>query len=204
MAAKSIRTGVAYDTSSTAHDGRHAGAKSRTAYTNNLYRARISVRMPLQQVAGKTGTGRCSGLSTVPAQGKRTGTRVGSHHHRSSAICIQSFDQESWVIEEVIPAPKNPDKLPTILSPEEVLQFLCCVSNVRHHAILTTCYAGGLRISEVLRLKPLHIDSQRMVIRVEQGKGQKDRYVMLSARLLEILRQYFRAARPIEWLFEGR
>jgi integrase/recombinase XerD len=112
--------------------------------------------------------------------------------------------KKDWVIEEVIPAPKNPDKLPTILSPDEVLHFLCCVSNVRHHAILTTCYAAGLRISEVLRLKPLHIDSQRMVIRVEQGKGQKDRYVMLSARLLEILRQYFRAARPIEWLFEGR
>ena len=112
--------------------------------------------------------------------------------------------KRDWNIEEVIPAPKKPDRLPMILSPEEVVQFLGCVHHIRHHAILATCYAAGLRISEVLRLKPIHIDSQRMLIRVEQGKGQKDRYVMLSPKLLDILRQCWRTARPLQWLFEGR
>ena len=76
-----------------------------------------------------------------------------------------------------------------ILSPEEVLQFLSSVGSTKHRAILTTCYAAGLRISEAVHLKALDIDSQRMVIRVEQGKGQKDRYVMLSPKLLETLRE---------------
>ena len=93
--------------------------------------------------------------------------------------------------------------MPIVLSPGEVQQFLACVKSVKHRAILTTCYAAGLRISEVVHLKPAAIDSQRMVIRVEQGKGQKDRYVMLSPALLEILRGYYRLARPKEWLFPG-
>jgi len=69
--------------------------------------------------------------------------------------------------------------------------------------ILTTCYAAGLRISEAVRLKATAIDSARMVVRVAQGKGHKDRYVMLSPKLLEILRSYWRAVRPKEWLFPG-
>src|SRR5579885_205250 len=79
--------------------------------------------------------------------------------------------KREWPFDEVIPAPKKPQKLPVILSPEEVLHFLGCVASPKHRAILTTCYAAGLRISEALRLKPSHIDGQRMVIRVEQGKG---------------------------------
>ena len=111
--------------------------------------------------------------------------------------------KKDWTFEDVIPAPKKPQKLPVVLSPEEVLQFLDCVGSTKHRAILTTCYAAGLRISEAVRLKPTDIDSQRMVIRVEQGKGQKDRYVMLSPKLLETLRTYWRAMRPKGWLFEG-
>ena len=111
--------------------------------------------------------------------------------------------ERDWALEEVIPLPKKPQKLPIILSPEEVQQFLGCVLDVKHHAILTTCYAAGLRISEAVRLKPTDIDSQRMVIRVEQGKGQKDRYVMLSPKLLEILRNYWKVRRPKAWLFPG-
>src|SRR5881296_3271224 len=111
--------------------------------------------------------------------------------------------QRHWVLEEVIPMPQIPDTLPVVLSPEEVLEFLECVPHLKHRTILTTCYAAGLRISEAVHLKPADIDSQRMVIRVEQGKGQKDRYVMLSPRLLETLRSYFRAVRPNGWLFEG-
>jgi integrase/recombinase XerD len=109
--------------------------------------------------------------------------------------------KKDWIFEDVIPAPKKPQKLPVVLSPEEVLHFLNCVGGTMHRAILTTCYAAGLRISEVVRLKPTHIDSQRMVIRVEQGKGQKDRYVMLSPKLLEILRSWWRVSKPRCWLF---
>jgi site-specific recombinase XerD len=76
-------------------------------------------------------------------------------------------------VEQIIPAPKKPQKLPIVLSPEEVLQFLDCVESLKHRTILTACYAAGLRISEAVALKPIDIDSQRMVIRVEQGKGQK-------------------------------
>jgi integrase len=96
---------------------------------------------------------------------------------------------KDWRMEAVLPIPRKPQTLPIVLSPEEVLHFLECVANFKQKTILTICYAAGLRISEAVSLKPTHIDSQRMVIRVEQGKGAKDRYVMLSSRLLEILRQ---------------
>lgn len=109
--------------------------------------------------------------------------------------------QRDWNIEDIIPAPRMPKTLPVVLSPEEALQFLSSIGNLKHKTILTTCYAAGLRISEAVSLKPIHIDSQRMVIRVEQGKCQKDRYVMLSERLLEILRHWWRVAKPKEWLF---
>ena len=75
--------------------------------------------------------------------------------------------KKDWSFEDMIPAPKKPHKLPVILSPEEVLQFLDNVASTKHRAILTTCYAAGLRISEAIHLKPTDIDSQRMVIRVE-------------------------------------
>src|SRR5579864_6290370 len=84
--------------------------------------------------------------------------------------------KRNWSLEEVIPAPKKPQKLPVVLSPEEVLQFLDCVRSRKHRAIWTTCYAAGLRISEAVALTPPTIDSKCMVIRVEQGKGKKDRY----------------------------
>jgi len=80
---------------------------------------------------------------------------------------------KDWTLEEIIPAPKKPQTLPIVLSPEEVLGFLSCVHSVKHRTILTICYAAGLRISEAISLKVSDIDSQRMVIRVEQGKGQK-------------------------------
>jgi site-specific recombinase XerD len=83
--------------------------------------------------------------------------------------------KRNWPFEEVIPAPKKPQRLPIVLSPEEVIQFLDCIASRKHRAILTTCYAAGLRISEAIALTLPAIDSKRMVLRVEQGKGQKDR-----------------------------
>jgi site-specific recombinase XerD len=111
--------------------------------------------------------------------------------------------KKDWPFENVIPAPQKPQRLPVVLSPEEVLQFLDCIGSRKHRTILTTCYAAGLRISEAVCLIPSHIDSARMVIRVEQGKGQKDRYVMLSPKLLDILRDWWRSAKPQQWLFPG-
>ena len=84
-----------------------------------------------------------------------------------------------------------------------MIQFLDCITSRKHRAILTTCYAAGLRISEAIALTPRAIDSKRMVLRVEQGKGQKDRYVMLSPKLLEILRAWWRVEKPKDWLFSG-
>ena len=108
-----------------------------------------------------------------------------------------------WCLEDIIPAPKKPQKLPIVLSPEEVLHFLSCVQSFKHRTILTICYAAGLRISEAVRLKVANIDSERMVIRVEQGKGQKDRDVMLSPKLLQILRSWWPVNKPKRWLFPG-
>jgi len=110
--------------------------------------------------------------------------------------------KRDWVDAE-IPLPKKPFRLPVILSPEEVVHFLESIASFKHRTILTTAYAAGLRISEVTRLKISDIDSQRMMLRVEQGKGQKDRYVMLSPHLLEVLRAYWKVTQPRTWLFPG-
>ena len=96
---------------------------------------------------------------------------------------------------------REPQKLPVVLSTEEVVRFLEAVASLKCRAALTTAYAAGLRASEVASLKVADIDSSRMVIRVEQGKGGRDRYVMLSLQLLDILRAYWRLARPQHWLF---
>jgi site-specific recombinase XerD len=99
---------------------------------------------------------------------------------------------------------REPRKLPVILSPEEVARLLNAAPGLKYKAALSVAYGAGLRASEVVSLKIGDIDSQRMVIRVEQGKGRKDRYVMLSPHLLELLRAWWKAARPQGWLFPGR
>jgi integrase/recombinase XerD len=111
--------------------------------------------------------------------------------------------QRNWVMEEAIPLPKRPETLPPVLSADEVLRFLECVRHANHRTILMTCYAAGLRISEVVRLKPGEVDSRRMVIRIEEGKGRRDRYVMLSPRLLETLEKWRALGKPKLWLFPG-
>src|SRR3974377_1713198 len=107
-------------------------------------------------------------------------------------------------IPERIPYAREPQKLPIVLSADEVVRFLEAVPSLRSRTALTTVYAAGLRVSEVVMLKIADIDSGRMVIRVEHGKGGKDRYVMLSPQLLRILRTYWRLTRPKRWLFPGR
>lgn len=107
-------------------------------------------------------------------------------------------------IPERITYARKPRKLPVVLNSDEVVRFLEAVPSLKTRTALTTAYASGLRASETVGLKINNIDSIRGVIRIEHGKGGKDRYVMLSAQLLSILRVYWRLARPRQWLFPGR
>lgn len=103
-----------------------------------------------------------------------------------------------------IRCPRESKKLPVVLSFHEIQQVLSATDNLKHRTVLTTLYATGLRVSEVVALRIQDIDSQRMVIHVRQGKGKKDRYVPLSAALLELLRDYWRSFRPADCLFPAR
>jgi integrase/recombinase XerD len=102
-----------------------------------------------------------------------------------------------------LPCAKEPSKLPEILSHEELVRLFTATTNRKHRALLMTTYAAGLRASEVTHLRVSDLDSGRMCIRVEQGKGRKDRYVPLAPRLLNQLRAYWREQRPPHWLFPG-
>ncbi len=104
----------------------------------------------------------------------------------------------------MIPFGKKPKVLPAVLSGEEVERLLGCVTNLKHRTLLTTLYAGGLRLSEGLGLTIPDIDSDRMLLHVRHGKGNKDRMVPISPRLLEILRGYWKAERPPTCLFPGK
>lgn len=103
--------------------------------------------------------------------------------------------------DEYFPRARRPSKLPVVLSYEEVLAFFDHVPGMKNRAALMTCYGAGLRISEAVALKVSDIDSKRRLIRVEQGKGRKDRYAMLSERLLQALRRYWIAFHPQHYLF---
>jgi site-specific recombinase XerD len=98
----------------------------------------------------------------------------------------------------------EPRKLPMVLSPEEVARMLEAAPGIKYKAALSVAYGAGLRVSEVVALKVSDVDSKRMILRVEQGKGRKDRHAMLSPQLLQLLRDWYRLARPQGWLFPGQ
>ena len=102
-----------------------------------------------------------------------------------------------------LPGAKTPSTLPELLNHDELVRLFGVTANLKHRALLMTAYAAGLRASELGRLRISDIDSQRMCLRVDQGKGNKDRYVPLSPRLLDELREYWRRVRPEHWLFPG-
>lgn len=110
---------------------------------------------------------------------------------------------KGWIVEG-IDRVRTEKKLPVVMSMNEVERFFDALKSLKHRAILMTEYAAGLRVFEVVSLRVPDIDSERMVIRVVQGKGRKDRYVPLSKRLLVVLREYWKAARPKDYLFPGR
>jgi len=105
---------------------------------------------------------------------------------------------------ENISYPKSQTKLPVVLDLAEVKALLSLTENLKHRALLTITYSAGLRVSEAARLKVTDIDSKRMMVRVQQGKGGKDRYSILSQKALKLLRQYWRQYRPNDWVFEGQ
>lgn len=139
------------------------------------------------------------------------------HLTRDQKVCWASFNQsvcairffygvtldKDWDIQR-IPYQKTGRRLPVVLSCEEVTKLLQAVHNLKHRTMLMTAYAAGLRVSEVTHLHVSDIDGQRMTLRVEQGKGRQDRYVMLSHKLLVVLREYWRSYRTRHWLFEGQ
>jgi integrase len=108
-----------------------------------------------------------------------------------------------WNVDK-IPRQKTEKKLPVVLSQQEVQKLFNVTSNLKHRVILMTAYSAGLRVGETTRLKIQDIDSHRMQIRVEKGKGAKDRYTLLSDALLPELREYYRVYRPQTWLFPGK
>ncbi len=103
-----------------------------------------------------------------------------------------------------IPPRPRQKKLPEVLSQKEVKQLIAAAKDVRHRAVLMLTYGSGLRVSEVVQLKPHHIETDRMLVRVEQAKGRKDRYTLLSQTAVEQLRCYWKAFSPEKWLFFGR
>ncbi len=103
-----------------------------------------------------------------------------------------------------VPGAKEPSTLPQILSHDELIRLFTVTTNPKHRALFMTAYAAGPRASELVRLKVADIDSGRMTLRIQQGKGHKDRDVPLSPRLLQVLREYWRSERPAPWLFPGQ
>ncbi len=130
-----------------------------------------------------------------------------SHSYYKLTRCALRFFYRETLGRDDVPAGlapvKQPRTLPVVLGPDELARFFAAITNLKHRALLMTAYAAGLRVSEVTRLRVEDIDSAGMVIRVRHGKGQKDRYVMLSPRLLGVLRAYWKAARPGDFLFPG-
>src|SRR5512132_1847348 len=133
--------------------------------------------------------------------------QVSCNVHKQARLALQFFYRvtlgRDWVVAKVA-CPKAAKTLPVVLSTDEMARFLDALENPKHRALLMTAYAGGLRLSEVAHLRVEDIDSARMVVHVRQGKGHKDRDVMLSPRLLTVLREYWATYRPKPYLFPGR
>jgi len=180
-------------------------ARDRTARTQETYLLMLQlfarhVKKPLDDVVPTDIEAYQRYLVTV--------RKVGFSSFNQAACALRFFYREclektDWPIPRM-PYQRKRRILPEILAPEEVAGIFDACSNLKHKAVLMTSYSGGLRLRETLGLLPSDIDSRRMMIRVEQGKGRKDRCVMLSPVLLATLRTYWKAFHPVRWLFEGK
>lgn len=133
------------------------------------------------------------------------GVKSGVYNQLISALrfLFREVVQRGEIVEDIRCA-RAEKRLPVVLAPEEIRRFFTAIHNFKHRVILMTAYGAGLRISEAVNLRITDIDSQRMVIRIHQGKNKKDRYAKLSPILLDLLRRYWWAARPQDLLFTGR
>lgn len=132
---------------------------------------------------------------------KQFSTSYANQHISAFKIFSEDVMQREWDGFR-IKRPRRPQKMPEVLSVEEVEKMIASTANIKHRAILTIMYSAGLRRMELLQLKPGDIDSERMLIKVRQGKGKKDRYTLLSTKALELLRLHYRFNRPKTFLFE--
>lgn len=188
-------------------------------------RTRMIDDMTLRGMATKTLDGYVRAVSGLAAHYHRSPDRISDREVQAYLLHLMRERKLSWSSCNVavhglrffyhqtlgrekttfhIPGPRKPSKLPEILSQEEVARLFAHTGLPRHRVLLMTAYAAGLRVGEVVRLRVQDIDSDRMTIRVEQGKGAQDRYTLLSPRLLEELRCYWRLERPSPWLFPTR
>jgi site-specific recombinase XerD len=188
-------------------------------------RRRMIEDMTLRNFAPHTITAYTQGVARFACHFHASPEHLGSEHVRSYLLHLVQERHLAWsssnqarcalqflyrvtlgrhgVVAQVT-CPKTPKTVPVVLSLEEMARFLDALHNLKHRAVLMTAYAAGLRLSEVVTLRVADIDSARMVIHLRQAKGHKDRDVMLSPRLLTILRQYWKIQRPAPFLFPGR
>ncbi len=188
-------------------------------------RRRMDNDMVLRGMAGTTREAYLAAVSGLARHYRRSPDRITDEEVQAYLLYLLQVRKNAWSTVNIavhglrflyhvtlkqerglcsIPAPRQRATVPHILSREDVSRILAAATNPRHHVMLATAYAAGLRVSELVHLKVTDIDSARMTIRVEQGKGGKDRYTLLSARLLDELRAYWRQARPRTWLFASR
>jgi site-specific recombinase XerD len=187
-------------------------------------RQRMTEDMQLRNMSRHTVRAYVDAVARFAAHFKTSPERLGVEHVRQYLLLVNDQRSHSWSRYKItlcamrflyettlgrrgfldeIPCPKKNSVLPVVLSTEEVDRFFKVIRNLKHRAMMMTAYSAGLRVSELVGLKVRDIDSARQMIRVSQGKGRKDRYVKLSAHLLNVLRDYYRAYRPKEWLFPG-
>src|SRR3954464_8994915 len=200
-------------------------ASSRGEHTMTPLRRRMTEDLTLHNISPKTARRYIKRVADFAQHFHTSPDHLGPEHVRSSLLHLLqerkitwSVHKEArqalkflyrvtlgreWVVEKVA-CPKAPRTLPVALSRDEMARFLDALENPKHRAVLMTAYAGGLRLSEVARLRVQDIDSARMVLHVPQGKAHKDRDAMLSPRLLAVLREYWRLQRPRPYLFPGR
>jgi len=172
-------------------------ARTKKAYSGWMRRMVSQTRVPAEQLS----EGQVRGYL-----GKLAESELSSSTLNQAISAVRFFFKEvlhrDWPL--AIHYQRAPQRVPVTLSVDEVERLLSAVPGLRERAAMEIAYAGGLRLNEVLSLKLTDIDSQRMVLRVDQGKGKQDRNVMLSPALLETLRAYWRESRPRVWLFPGQ
>jgi integrase/recombinase XerD len=190
-----------------------------------LLRQRMADDLLLRNYSDRTSKAYLRCVSNFARHFGRSPDQLGPPHVREYQLYLVKQKQCSWAVFnqtvcalrffynttmgckemiEEIPYPRFEKRLPVVLSQMEVAALLQAVKNLKHRTLLTTIYATGLRVSEVTNLLVGDIDSSRMIVQVRQGKGRKDRFVMLSPNLLTLLRQYWKAYHPRHWLFPGQ